>query len=111
MKTQKEITEDKRFQHIQKGEDGGSGFATIKGQIFSVVYSYGGGWDHVSVSLRNRCPTWAEMCAIKDMFFKADETCVEYHPAESDYVNMHPFCLHIWRCQDAEMPKPPKIYV
>lgn len=27
------------------------------------------GWDHVSVSLPNRCPTWEEMCKVKDLFF------------------------------------------
>lgn len=51
------------------------------------------------------------MAAVKDMFFKPDEMAVEYHPAESDYVNLHPFCLHIWRSQTETMPKPPKIYV
>src|SRR5262245_54586743 len=26
-------------------------------------------WDHVSVSLSHRCPTWDEMCWVKDLFF------------------------------------------
>lgn len=71
-----------------------------------VQFSWGCGWDHVSVSWPNRCPTWDEMCKVKDLFFNRDECCVEYHPAESEYVNLHPYCLHIWRKQDG-LPFPP----
>jgi hypothetical protein len=47
------------------------------------------------------------MCEIKKIFFHPEEVCVEYHPAESEYVNMHPYCLHIWRYQQPGMPMPP----
>ena len=30
----------------------------------AIIASWGGGWEHVSVSLRNRCPTWEEMCRV-----------------------------------------------
>ncbi len=26
------------------------------------------GWEHVSISNTHRCPTWDEMCAVKDLF-------------------------------------------
>lgn len=98
------------------GEDGGRGLIVgldskkaMNGA--KVVWSWGGGWDHVSVSFENRCPTWEEMCKVKDMFFYPDECCVEYHPKESEYVNQHPYCLHIWRPQGAEMPTPPRCFV
>lgn len=58
-----------------------------------------------------RCPTWSEMCAVKDIFFRDDECCVEYHPAKKDYVNVYEHCLHIWKPQGAELPMPPKIFV
>ena len=111
MKIFEEIRNDKRFTGKERSEDGGRGWVTIKGQTFFVVYSNGGGWDHVSVSHRNRCPYWEEMCAIKDVFFEPDEACVEYHPARKDYINLHPYCLHIWKPQNAELPTPPKIFV
>lgn len=76
-----------------------------------VFYSNGGGWDHVSVSHKNRCPTWAEMCIIKDIFFDEEECCVEYHPAKSKYVNIYPNCLHIWKPQNRSIPVPPKVFV
>ena len=88
----------------------------VHGKSFRGIASTGGGWDHVSVSpgspSRKKCPTWDEMCAIKAMFFEPEEVAVEYHPAESEYVNNHPYCLHIWRPNNgATLPTPPKLFV
>jgi len=74
----------------------------------NVIFSTGDGWDHVSISLPDRCPTWEEMILIKDIFFKEDEIAIEYHPAKSRYVNNHPFCLHLWRPQLVKFPIPPQ---
>lgn len=95
------------------GHDGGACKVQIEGanKKASVIFSWGGGWDHVSVSFPNRCPTWEEMCQIKDMFFEIDECVVQYHPAKKDYVNVHPYCLHLWRPQHGEIRMPPKAMV
>ena len=84
----------------------------VNGKSFFVIASNGGGWDHVSVSRKNKMPTWDEMCAIKDMFFEPEEVAVQYHPKKSEYVNNHPYCLHLWRpnCGQA-LATPPKLYV
>ena len=111
MKEFEDIRQDKRITVNEKAADGMRGWVTLKGQAFVFVCSNGGGWDHVSVSGRKRCPSWGEMCEIKDIFFRKNKCCVEYHPAEADYVNVHPFCLHIWKPQKKEMPKPPKLFV
>jgi hypothetical protein len=58
-----------------------------------------GGWDHVSVHVEGRCPIWGEMCFVKDLFFRDDEVVMQLHPAKSQYVNEHPFMLHLWRPQ------------
>jgi hypothetical protein len=65
------------------------------------------GWEHVSVSRRNRCPNWAEMSYVKGLFFKNDETVMQLHVPSSDHINDHPNCLHLWRCLDREIPRPP----
>ncbi len=66
-------------------------------------------WEHVSVSCANRCPTWDEMCAVKDLFWTGEETVVQFHPRKSRYVNRHEFCLHLWRRIGGEemFPLPP----
>lgn len=84
-----------------------------------IVSSDGPEWDHVSVSLRRdrrsgtglapvlRCPTWEEMCFVKDWFFGPGETVIQYHPPRSEYVNYHPFTLHLWRPHNHPLPRPP----
>lgn len=57
----------------------------------------GTGWEHVSVSYPHRTPTWEEMNFIKDLFWGEDETVVQLHPPKSEYVNNHPYCLHLWK--------------
>jgi len=95
----------------------------ISDYLFFCMVSDGKGWDHVSVSLLKatarrhkydqveRCPTWGDMCFIKDIFFNEDETVIQYHPAQSDYVNVLDYCLHLWRPQGVEVPQPPLIMV
>ena len=88
----------------------------VGGRSFFVVASNGGGWEHISVSPRNRkrqtCPTWEEMCEIKAMFFAPEECVVQYHPPKSDYVNNYPYCIHLWRpTGGVEIPRPPTVFV
>lgn len=71
-----------------------------------VIASDGGGWEHVSVSRSDRCPTWDEMCQIKTMFWDDDDCAVQYHPPRADYVNNHPHCLHLWRPTAVQLPRP-----
>ena len=111
MKTLTELLAVPRLTIVRAGEDGGWATALLasspKKRPAAVVFSNGGGWDHVSVSFNHRCPTWEEMCEIKKMFFYPEEVVVQYHPAESEYVNTHPYCLHLWRFQQPGMPMPP----
>lgn len=68
-------------------------------------------WFHVSVSLPNRCPTWKEMSYIKNLFFGENVTAIQFHPKKDQYVNNHPFCLHLWCRMDEEIELPPSILV
>lgn len=71
----------------------------------------GQGWEHVSVSLAKRPPNWEEMCFVKNLFWTPDECVVQYHPAQDDYINCHPNCLHLWRNVNFTFPTPPPILV
>jgi hypothetical protein len=68
-------------------------------------------WEHVSVSFKDRCPTWDEMCKVKAIFWDAEDVVIQYHPAESEYVNNFPFCLHLWRPVGVDLPCPPAFLV
>ncbi len=69
------------------------------------------GWEHVSVSLKHRTPNWAEMCFVKNLFWDETETVVQFHPKKSEYVNCHPYVLHLWRKVGQEHELPPSILV
>ena len=68
-------------------------------------------WEHVSVSLRNRCPNWEEMCYIKSLFWDDEETVMQLHPPKSKWINNHPYCLHLWKPTKEAIPLPPDIAV
>jgi len=67
-------------------------------------------WQHVSVSLSNRCPSWEEMAMIKNLFWGEDETVIQFHPKKSEYINNHPYCLHLWKHVDGHA-LPPSILI
>jgi hypothetical protein len=79
-----------------------------------------GGWEHVSVEVRasqignkyqTRYPTWNEMCRIKNIFWDEEDTVLQFHPAKSEYVNIHEHVLHLWRKSDTNAELPPSEFV
>ena len=94
---------------IEVGIDGGKYrmASPIDMKPLLIIASFGGGWDHVSVSRRDRIPNWIEMSFVKRAFFEPDEVAMQLHPAESEYINNHPRCLHLWRPQNDSIPTPP----
>lgn len=66
-------------------------------------------WEHVSISLSHRTPTWEEMCFIKNLFWERDELVLQFHPPEKEYVNSCKNCLHLWKPWDQKIELPPRI--
>lgn len=81
--------------------------SSIDGAQITIIASVGEGWDHVSASRVDRCPTWEEMEQIKRMFFRDDECAFQLHVPPSDHISVHPHCLHIWRPVNGKFPMPP----
>lgn len=67
----------------------------------------GGAWEHVSVRTDYGPPDWPTMCAVKALFWGPDDWVIQFHPAESAYVNVHPDVLHLWRPVGKKIPTPP----
>lgn len=82
-----------------------------KGIDYMVIASDGAGWEHVSVSSKNRIPSWEVMCKIKELFFEDEEVVIQYHPKKSEYINNHPNCLHLWKPINQNIPNPPSFLV
>ncbi len=74
-------------------------------------------WEHVSVHAYNnmgrksRTPTWKEMCAVKDLCWDKEDVVMQLHPRRSEYVNLHPHTLHLWRPINETIPTPPAYFV
>lgn len=104
-------------QHPQLGSDstiGNNGFFVF-GAFGYEIYcqaSDGLGWEHVSVQInRRRTPTWEVMSAVKGLFWDDEDRVVQFHPPKSEYINNHPFVLHLWRAIDLDFPFPESILV
>lgn len=113
MREIKKIKETMNLFVDQEGTDGflGRYYNKNDNKMYTYVFSYGGGWEHLSVSLPRKTPDWDTMCRMKDIFWSDDEVCVQYHPRRCDYVNMHEHCLHIWKPINENIPTPPKMFV
>lgn len=76
-------------------------------------------WEHVSVRAckningkwKDYLPTWEEMCFVKSLFWDDENVVMQLHPKKSEYVNNHPFVLHLWKPKSKEIPTPPSILV
>ena len=70
MKTLEEIRGATGLMVCETADDGGMGEVIIGKWIGSVIWSFGGGWEHVSVAPYNRriIPSWEDMCRLKDSF-------------------------------------------
>jgi len=100
------------FKIWSEGNNGFFVFMTNGREKIRCQSSDGFGWEHVSVSLnKNRCPTWEEMCLVKDLFWDAEDCVIQFHPPESENVSMHKYCLHLWRPVNGQFPRPPSIFV
>ena len=50
---------------------------------------------HVALSYADHDPTWAEIKAVKQVFFPADTDAAMILPRDDNYVNLHTHCYHL----------------
>ena len=110
-----EILESGRFiagPRASEPNSGPNGHFKIKGprgDLF-IIASNEMGWDHVSISTsksKKKVPSWKEMCFVKDLFWNNNECVIQYHPKKTEYINIHPAVLHLWKPQNVDFPMPP----
>lgn len=113
MKALKQIRATIKDGIVSEGEDGFAAQLATQNTLFHLIFSWGENWEHVSISVigEKRCPTWDEMCFIKSVLWQDNECVIQYHPAKTDYINCHPYVLHLWRPQNIKIPMPPKSFV
>lgn len=60
-------------------------------------------WLHVSLAHASRLPTWDELRRVKLWLMGPEARALSVLPPESEYVNVHPYCLHLWQCLDGDV--------
>jgi len=97
------------------GRDPVGAFITIAPdkKPIQIISSISDGWEHVSVTYfrKKKTPGWDVMCFVKNLFWEADETVVQFHPPQSEYVNNHAYVLHLWKPTEHTISLPPSILV
>ena len=68
-------------------------------------------WEHLSVSFKNKIPSWECMEEMKRLCFYDDEECFQMHPKVDNYVNNNEYTLHIWKPVEGMKQIPPSILV
>jgi hypothetical protein len=61
-------------------------------------------WVHLSVSRQAMLPTWKDLTLARDEILGPEVKCIIVVAPESEHVNIHPFCMHLWHCVEDILP-------
>lgn len=53
-------------------------------------------WVHLSVSRKDRLPSWEELNKVRNEFAGEEVEAYQVLAAKKDHVNIHSRCLHLW---------------
>jgi len=60
-------------------------------------------WVHLSTAFPSRLPTWAELVKTKELFLGEESRALQIVAPRSEWVNIHPYCLHLFVCLDGDV--------
>lgn len=52
---------------------------------------------HISLSYGDHIPSWEDIRAVRDAFYPDTVDCMMVLPRTEDYVNLHPYTMHLWQ--------------
>lgn len=64
--------------------------------IFSVEKHDDSIYWHLSISHKDRYPTWDELMMFRSFVFNDDMEVIMIMPKVDEYVNLHQRCFHLW---------------
>lgn len=59
-------------------------------------------WAHFSMAHPKRLPTWDELVDAKEKFLGVESKAIQVLAPRSEWVNIHPHCLHLFVCLDGD---------
>jgi hypothetical protein len=60
-------------------------------------------WYHVSFSFPDHLPTYGDLQLVRKCFIGEDHTALQIFPPKAEYVNHHPYYLHLYVCLSEEI--------
>lgn len=63
-------------------------------------------WLHLSVASPDRLPKYDTLVEVKELFIGSERKAIQVFPPRSQHISIHPNCLHLWHCAEAEDPLP-----
>lgn len=121
-----DISHLERFRHTKadkpmatkEGDPFGVFYIENAGTAFIIIFDNGSesGWEHASMRVKapsgqERLANWSEMCWLKGLFWEDEECVAQIHPPKSEYINCHPYVLHLWKEVGKQFPRPPSLLV
>lgn len=61
-----------------------------------------GFWLHISLSRRDRVPSYHDLKRVKALFVGTKRKAVMVFPSDDEHYNLHPYCLHLYAPLDAD---------
>lgn len=59
-------------------------------------------WLHVSMSRKNRIPSWEDIVEVKNTIVGMNRKAIQVLPVQKEYVNIYSNVLHLWACLEPE---------
>ena len=69
------------------------------GDCMVIVGIDAGSW-HLSISCKDRYPTFDEIRDARYKFLPENITVAMLYPPKSEYINIHENCFHLWEMKD-----------
>lgn len=73
---------------------------TRESVLMTVGLHDGKRWIHFSMAHPSRVPHFVELRDFKRHFLGDERKAILVLPPKAEYVNIHPFCLHLFSCLD-----------
>jgi hypothetical protein len=69
-----------------------------KGEVVVMIGTMPSGKKHLSISCKNRYPTWDEIKDARYILLPDNLDMAMYLPSKSEYVNVMSNCFHLFEC-------------
>ena len=64
-----------------------------------VIVSIDAGTWHLSISTPDSSPSYKELKQARYKYLPSDITVAQLFPPVEEFVNLHPYCHHLWQIQ------------